>query len=197
MDLRIGQRRRLSSKELMLLNCGVGEDSWEPLDCKEIKPVNPKGNQPWEFTGKTDAEVEVPILGSPDAKSWLIGKDPDAGKGWGREEKGVTEDEMVGWHHWLNGHDLSKLWETVRDREAWNAAVHGVTKSWTRLSNWTATKYDHIFHIMIWQKKICLRKILIYLLENSITKCFKWVYSKVHLSAICPYIPTIPTSVWK
>ena len=137
MDLRIGPWRRLSSKELMLLNCGVGQDSWEPLDRKEIKPVNPKGNQPWEFIGKTDAEVEVPILGSPDAKSQLIGKDSDAGKDWGQEEKGVTEDEMVGWRHWLNGHDLSKLWQSVRDREACHAAVHGVTKSQIPLKDWT------------------------------------------------------------
>ena len=74
-----------------------------PLNCKEIKPVNPKGNQPWIFIGKTDAEAEAPILWSPDAKNWLIGKDPDAGKGWGQEEKGMTEDEMVGWHHQLYG----------------------------------------------------------------------------------------------
>ena len=75
-----------------------------PLDCKEIKSVPPKGNQPWIFIGRTDAEVEAPILRPPDAKSWLIGKDPDAGKDWGQEETGKTEDEMVGWHHWLNGH---------------------------------------------------------------------------------------------
>ena len=75
-----------------------------PLDNKEIKPVNPKGNQPWRFSGRTDAEAEVPILWPPDAKSWLIGKDLDAGKDWGQEEKGTTEDSMVGWHHQLNGH---------------------------------------------------------------------------------------------
>ena len=74
-----------------------------PLDSKEIKPVNPKGNQPCIFTGRTDAEAKAPILWLCDGKSWLIGKDPDAGKGGGQEEKGVTEDEMVGWHHWLNG----------------------------------------------------------------------------------------------
>ena len=73
------------------------------LDCKVIKPVNPKGNQSWIFIGRTDAEIEAPILWPPDAKSWLIGKDPNAGKDWRWEEKGTTEDEMVGWHHWLNG----------------------------------------------------------------------------------------------
>ena len=88
----------------MLLNCGVGEDSWEPLDCKEIRPVHPKGNQSWVFTGRTDVEAETPVLWPPDAKSWLIWKDPDAGKDWGQEEKGMTEDEIVGWHHRLSGH---------------------------------------------------------------------------------------------
>ena len=73
-----------------------------PLDCKEIKPVNPKGNQSWIFIGKTD--TEAPILWPPDAKSWLIGKDPDAGENWGQGEKVVTEDQMVGWHYWFNGH---------------------------------------------------------------------------------------------
>ena len=79
-----------------------------PLDSKEIKPVNPKGNQPRILIGRTDTEAEVPILWPPDAKSPLIGKDPDAGKDWGQEEKGVTEDEMVGWHHWLNGHEFEQ-----------------------------------------------------------------------------------------
>ena len=77
-----------------------------PLDCKEIPLVHPKGNQSWIFIGRTDAEVETPILGPPDAKNWLIGKDPDAGKDWGWEEKGVTEDEMVGWHRWCNWHEF-------------------------------------------------------------------------------------------
>ena len=77
-----------------------------PLDCKEIQPVHPKGDQSWIFIGRTDAEAETPILRPPDAKNWLIGKDPDAGKDWRWEEKGMTEDEMVGWHHWLDGHEF-------------------------------------------------------------------------------------------
>ena len=88
----------------MLLNCGVGEDSFEsPLDCREIQPVHPKGDQSWVFIGRTDAEAETPVLWPPHAKSWLIGKDPDAGRDWGQEEKGMTEDEMAGWHLQLNG----------------------------------------------------------------------------------------------
>ena len=77
-----------------------------PLDCKEIQPVHPKGDQPWLFIGRTDIEAETLILWPPDAKSWLIWKDPDAGKHCEQEEKGMTEDEMVRWHHWLNGHEF-------------------------------------------------------------------------------------------
>ena len=79
-----------------------------PLDCKESKPVHPKGNQSWIFTGRTDAVTEDPIIWSPDVKSRLIGKHPEAGKGWRQGEKGMTEDEMVGWHHWLNGHEFEQ-----------------------------------------------------------------------------------------
>ena len=79
-----------------------------PLDCKEIKPVHPKGNQSWILIGRTDAEAEAPVIWPPDAKSCLIGKDPDAGKDWRQEEKGTTEDEMVGWHHRLSGHELGQ-----------------------------------------------------------------------------------------
>ena len=103
-----------------------------PLDCKEIKPVNRKGNQPWIFIGGTGAEAEVPVLWPPDAKSWLTGKDPDAGKDWRQEEKGATEDEMVRWHHHNSTNmSSSKLCEIVEDREAWCAAIHGVTESET------------------------------------------------------------------
>ena len=77
-----------------------------PLDCKEIQPVHPKGDQPWVFIGRTDAEAETSIFWPPHWKSWLIGKDPDAGRDWGQEEKGMTEDEMAGRHHWLNGHEF-------------------------------------------------------------------------------------------
>ena len=98
--LRVGPERRLSSEELMLLNCVVGKDSTENrLDCKEIQPVHPKGNQSWIFIGRTDAEAETPILWPPNTKNWLTGKDPDAGKDLRWEEKEMTGDEMVAWHH--------------------------------------------------------------------------------------------------
>ena len=105
-DVRVRLWRNLSMEELMFLNCGVGEDSWESLGLQEVQPAHPKGDQSWVFIGRTDAEAETPILWPPHEKSWLTGKDPDAGRDWGQEEKGTTEDEMVGWHHWLNGHEF-------------------------------------------------------------------------------------------
>ena len=108
-----------------------------PLDSKEIQPVHPKGDQSWVFIGRTDAEAETPILWPPDVKSWLIWKDPDAGKGWGQEERGTTEDEMVGWHHQLIGHEFEQAPLVGDGQGSLSCHSHGVAKSWTRLSNWT------------------------------------------------------------
>ena len=102
----VGLLKKLSTEELMFWTVVLEKTLEIPLDCKEIKPVHPKGDQSWVFIGRTDAEAEIPILWPPDVKNWLIWKDPDAGKDWSWEEKGMTEDEMIGWHHRLNGHEF-------------------------------------------------------------------------------------------
>ena len=141
MDVRVGLWRKLSAEELMLLNCGVREDSWEFLGRSEIKPVHPKGNQSWMFIRRTDVEAETRIHWPFDGNNWLIWKDPDAGKDWRGEEKGMTEDEMVGWHHWHNGHEFEHA-AGVGDGQGglvccspcgWKEL--DMTESWTEL-NW-------------------------------------------------------------
>ena len=120
----------------MVLNCGVGEGSWEPLDCKEIQSVHPKGNQSWICTGRTDLEAETPILWPPDAKNGLIGKNPDAGKDWREEEKGTTENEIVWWHHRLNGYKFEQTPGAGDGQGSLVCCSPWGCKSWTRL-NWT------------------------------------------------------------
>ena len=119
-----------------------------PLGFKEFKPANPKENQPWVFTGRTGAEASIFPL-PPDAKSRLIGKDPDTEKDWRQEEKGTTEDEMVTYCPWLNQHEFEQTLGDSDRRGAWNAIVHGISKSQTQLSDWTATNtlyYIDIYH---------------------------------------------------
>ena len=106
MDVRIGLQRKLSAKELMIWTVVLKNTLKSPLDCKEIQPVHPKGDQFWIFIGRTDAEAEAPIFWPPDAKSLVTVKDPDAGKDWRQEEKGTTDDDMVGWHYQLDGHEF-------------------------------------------------------------------------------------------
>ena len=103
------------------------------LDSKNIKLVNPKGNEHWICIGRIDAEAEAPILWQPNAKSQVIGKDPDAVKSWGQEEKQATEYEMSGWCYWLNGQEYERTVAVVKGKNAWRAAVHKVTKRWTQL----------------------------------------------------------------
>ena len=127
-----------------------------PLDCKEIQPVIPKGNQSWIFTGRTDAEAETPVFWPPHAKSWLTGKAPDAGKDWGQEEKGMTEDEMAGWHHWLDGHEFE--WTPgIGDGQSpgmlWFMGLQGVGHDWATELNWTESLVicklqSRLFYIM-------------------------------------------------
>ena len=106
MDVLAQLLRKLSAEELILWTLVLEKTLESPLNCKKIQPVHPKGDQSWVVIGRTDAEAETPVLWPPDAKNWLAGKDPDARKDWRQQEKGMTEDEMVGWYHWLDGHEF-------------------------------------------------------------------------------------------
>ena len=113
-----------------------------PLDCKEIQPVHSKGDQPWDFFGRNDAKAETPVLWPPHAKSWLIGKDSDAGRDWGQEDKGTRGRQRMRWldgiaDSMMNSTHSSELRELLMDREAWRAVIHGVAKSRTWLSDWS------------------------------------------------------------
>jgi len=181
-------------------------------ECKEIKPVNPKGNQSWMFIGRTDAEAKAPIFWPPDVKNWLIGKDPDAGKDWRQEEKGMTEDKMVGWHHRLMDMSLSRLHELVMDRETWCAAVLGVAKSQARLNNWTECPPQLTFSQSV-QSVQSLSRVQLFVTpwiaarqaSPSITNFWsslrfmfiKWVMPSSHLILCHPLLllPPIPPSI--
>ena len=138
MDVRVGTKGRLRAKNWCFQTVVLAKTLKSPLDSK-IKPVNPKEHQPWIFIGRTDAKAEVPILWPPEVKNQLTGKDTDAGKDWGQEEKGVTGNKMVGWHHQFSGHEFEQT-PIVKDKEARHAAVHRVTKSWIWLSDWQQIK---------------------------------------------------------
>ena len=127
----------------------VSEKTLEsPLDCKEIQPVHPKGDQSWVFIGRTDVEAETPILWSPDVKSWLIGKNPDAGKDWKQEEKRTTEDEVVGWYHWLNGHQF-EWWWTRRPGMLQSMGSQRVRQDWvTELTEVRMRKTNYVCSVL-------------------------------------------------
>ena len=142
-DVRVGLWRKLSAKELMLLNCDVREDSWESLGLQGDPTSPSKGDQSWVFIGRTDAEAETPILWPSDESSWLW-KDPDAGRHWGQEEKGRTEDEMAGWHHRLDGHEFEWILGVGDGQGGLACSIHGVRKSRTQLSDWTELNWNSL-----------------------------------------------------
>ena len=137
MDVRLDYKESWAPKNWCFWSVVLEKTLESPLHCTEIQPVHSKGDDSWVFIGRTDAEAETPILWPPDAKSWLIWKDPDAGKDWGQEEKGTTEDEMAGWHHWLDGQGLGELWEMVMDRGLLCCSSWGCKESdMTEQLNW-------------------------------------------------------------
>ena len=143
-------KESLAPKNLCFWTVVLEKTLESPLNCKEIQPVHPKGNQSWIFIGRTDAEAETPILWPPDAKSWFIWKDPDAGKDWGQEEKGMTKDEMVGWHHWLSEHVFGST-PGVGDGQgclaSWGSWGHKESDTTEQL-NWTGwTSVEMLFRI--------------------------------------------------
>ena len=136
---------KLSTKGLMFLNCGVGEDSWQFHGLQGVKPVNPKGNQSWIFIGWTDAEAETPILWPPDVKNWLIRKAPNAGQDWRQEENGMTEDEIVWWHHWPDGWiwaSSGSWWLTGKPGVLQSIGSQRVKHDWATELNWLCHKLE-------------------------------------------------------
>ena len=154
MDLRVGLWRKPSAEELMLLNCGVGNTLEIPLDCKEIQPVHPKGDQSWVFIGRTEVEAEAVILWPPNTKNWLLGKDPDAGKDRRQEEKGMTEDKMTGRHHWLDGQAWASSrswWKTGKPGVLQSMGSQRVGHDWVTELNW---QRKQIFVYCGWNYKL-------------------------------------------
>ena len=172
MDVRVWLWRKLSTEELMVLNCENTLES--PLDCKDIQPVCPKGDQSWAFIGSTDAEVGTPILWPPDAKSLLIRKDPDTGKDWRQEKEVTTEDKTVGWHHWLNGHEFE---QALGDSEAQGSLLCCSPRGCKERHNWvTEHQYCWTFGVWIISFLICF-----HIVTNFSALSISYAYIIVHI----------------
>ena len=171
----------------MLLNCGAGEDSWESLGLQRDQTNRSKGNQPWAFKGRTDAEAEAPILWPPDVKIWLIGKDPDAGKDWGQEEKGTTDVEMVGWHHRLDGHGFG--WTLgVGDGQgglaccnSWSRKKSDMTEapSWTELMHIYTEAENYMIYQLLFQRRSYRWQAIQVIWKNSTNTLYRTIYNPI------------------
>ena len=155
MDVRVSLERKMSTEELILLHVVLEKILESPLDCKELQPFHPKGDQSWVFIGRTDDEAETPILWLPDVRNWLIGKDPDAWEDWRQEEKGTTKYEMIGWHHWLDVYEFVKA-PGIGDRQGslaccspWGHKNLDMTE-WLKSLNWASREREQL------KKKECL-----------------------------------------
>jgi len=168
MDVRVGLWRKLSTEELMLLSCGVVvlEKTLEsPLDTKEIQSVHSKGYQPWVFFGRTHAKGETPVLWPPHVKSWLIGKDSDAGRDWGQKQKGMTEDEMAGWHHQIDGCEFE-----------WTPAVGAGQRGLACYNSWGCKESDTTERLN-WTDCICRNHACSLLSFFFLSFCLFWMIS--------------------
>ena len=170
MDVRVGLWRRLSAKEWMLLKCGVGEDSWESL--------HSEGHQPWDFFGRNDAKAETPVLWPPHVKSWLIGKDSAAGRDWGQEKKGTTEDAMAGWHHWLDGHESE-----------WTLGVGDGQGALACCNSWGRKESDLTERLNWTELRHCTQSLICGILCNWFILCL--FFGKADLTEVTYHIDTI------
>ena len=159
MDVRVGYKESWMPKNWCSWTVVLEKTLESPLDYKEIQPVHPKGDQSWVFFRRNDAKAETPLLWPPHVKSWLIRKDPDAGRDWGQEEKGTTEDEMAEWHHWLDRHEFE--WTLgVGDGQGGLACCDSwVTKSQTRQSDWTELNWKTLRRSISWNKELSETKL--------------------------------------
>ena len=171
----------------MLFNCSVGEESWESLGLQGDPTSQSKANQSWIFIGKTDAEAEIPILWTTDAKNWLIGKDPDAGKDWKKEEKGMTEDEMVWWHHWLDGHEFQQTPEIGDGQGSLeccrNVDILGIRElQWTGMGEFNS---DDCYIYYCGQESF--RRNGVAIIVNKSPKCSTWMQSQKRQNDLCSF----------
>ena len=186
--------KKTEHEELMLLSCGVGEDSWESLDYKEIKQVNANGNQPCIFIGRTDAEAEAPILWPPNGKSGLIGKDPDAGKDWMQEEKGMTKNEMFWWHHRLNGHEFEQTpGDGERQRNLACCSPWG-HKALDTTEQFTFFYFSDLKWIYFFSKLMKCKNV--YMSEKIFVYIFNLFHHKKNILDNLAYVPQIYFSVY-